>query len=88
MEDDDWRLATQDRYLTGRELVWRKWSSDRPDWDHDHCDFCWAEFAAEISDHAPYDAEWVTADDGTTWVCAVCFEDFKERFRWTITGGA
>jgi hypothetical protein len=27
-------------YLQGATLTLRPWSSDRPDWDHDHCDFC------------------------------------------------
>ena len=41
----DWRLRGQERYLTGREFVWREYTAPRPDWDHDHCEFCWAKFS-------------------------------------------
>lgn len=86
MTEDDWRLSGQERYLEGRRMKWRTWSAPRPDWDHDHCAFCWAEFAAEVSEHAPYDAGWVTADDEYEWVCPPCFNDFRERFHWIVDG--
>ncbi len=80
----DWRLQGQRAHLSERRFKWRKWWPYRPGWDHDHCAFCWAEFAAEVSEQAPYDAGWVTADDGYTWVCSECFEDFKEQFAWVV----
>lgn len=83
-DDKDWRLTGQESYLSGRRLLWRKWWSYTEAWDHDHCAFCWAEFASDVSEHTPYDAGWVTADDDYTWICPVCFEDFKDRFGWTV----
>jgi hypothetical protein len=80
----DWRLRGQEAYLSERRFKWRKWWPHRPGWVHDHCAFCWAEFAAEVTEHTPYDAGWVTADDEYTWVCTVCFEDFKEQFAWEV----
>src|SRR5688572_1093398 len=44
--DDDWRLQGQERYLSNAILFWRPWRESRPGWDHDHCEFCWAKFAA------------------------------------------
>jgi len=82
MTNDDWRLSGQQGHLEGRRMKWRKWSAPRPDWDHDNCAFCWAEFAAEASDHAPYDAGWITADDEDEWVCPPCFDGFRERLHW------
>lgn len=67
-------------------------------WDHDHCDFCWAKFMA--TDYPPEQREWreqhpeiLTAgytpagsEPGRTclWICPQCFEDFRERFDWTV----
>jgi hypothetical protein len=81
---DDWRLQGQEKYLSGRRFAWAKWVPAGPDWDHDHCEFCSAEFAAEVSDHAPYDAGWVTVDDDARWVCPKCFVDFEKQFAWVV----
>ncbi len=58
-------------------------------WDHDHCDFCWAKFMApEIADRNPemLAAGYTIASEerSTFWICPSCFEDFKERFAWTV----
>ena len=45
---------------------------------HEHCDFCW--------EKATTDSEctfYCTMDMGH-WICKACFEDFKERFNWTV----
>jgi hypothetical protein len=85
-EDDarDWRLMGQATWLAGRELQWRDWTAYRPGWDHDHCAFCWAEIASVATDHAPFTAGYVTTDDHYTWICSVCFADFKDSFGWTV----
>ena len=79
--DDDWRLADQENWLAGRRLVWRRWSSDDPRWDHDHCTFCWEKFGPFPE---AVDAGWVTDDGDEAWLCSTCFADFRDRFRWTI----
>lgn len=83
---DDWRITTQETYLSGRTLRWSRWTAYKPGWDHDHCEFCWAKFAAEVDDDVEYDTGWMTADDTYHWVCPRCFEDFRERFGWTVEG--
>jgi hypothetical protein len=81
----DWRLTNQETYLAGRTLVWRTWTSDRPDWDHDHCSFCWSEISDQpVGDHVSWNAAWVTSDDQYHWVCPDCFNDFAPTFRWHI----
>lgn len=85
VEDGDWRLTGQEAYLAGQVLRWAKWSAPRPEWDHDHCEFCWAEFAAAHDDagHVDYTRGYVTKD-GKHWVCEPCFNDFRERFGWVV----
>ena len=83
-EADDWRLTGQERYLAGAVLGWADWHPPRPDWDHDHCEFCWAKFAGP-EQHDVLHAGYTTADRHR-WVCPQCFEDFRERFGWRAAG--
>ena len=80
-ESNDWRLTNQLSYLSGEEMAWRRYKQPRPEWDHDHCEFCWAKFA-EIAGPEILDAGFVTTDD--KWVCPTCFEDFKDLFAWQL----
>ena len=84
IEKEDWRLQDQQRYLTGAILFWQAWGppKDRPEWDHDHCAFCWQKFMD--GDDAEVQKEGYATEDGRYWVCKRCFEDFSELFRWTI----
>ncbi len=79
---DDWRLQGQKRYLQGAVMHKDRWVSRHPDWDHDHCEFCWAKFMErDLPDvlHFGY-----TTRDRERWVCETCFEDFKELFAWCV----
>ena len=85
MDDNDWRLQGQERYLAGRMVRWSAWRPFRDGWDHDHCAFCSAEISnKDLDDHTEFNAAWVTADDNYHWICPPCFEDFRGRFEWTI----
>ena len=75
--NDDWRLDGKDNWPAEREFRWVPWFSKQPDWDHDHCAFCWAEFAAIATEHAPLAAGWLAVDDDATWVCPECMEAFR-----------
>jgi hypothetical protein len=87
VEESDWRLAGQEKYLFGKTLFRRPWSSppSNPAWDHDHCAFCWRKFlAASGLDEC---REGYTTADGYYWVCDECFQDFRERFQWRVAPG-
>jgi hypothetical protein len=80
----DWRLHGQEKYLKGVELCWRLYCRDpeKPEWDHDHCEFCWAKFTVE--DHPEVLHEGYTTVDEYRWICSGCFEDFKEMVEWRV----
>jgi hypothetical protein len=81
MSDADWRLTGQEEFLTGVTLERRVWQETRPDWDHDHCAFCGAKFAA-IDEPDILHEGWTT-DDEYYWICDACFADFREQFGWS-----
>ena len=67
----------------GSDLEWRAWSSEKPDWDHDHCEFCWVHFGDHIfSDDADTQLEGWGTPDGDHWVCRTCFADFRDAFQF------
>ena len=69
----------------GRTLRWRQWWPCREGWDHDHCAFCQVDIADfdGTPEHPVERAGFVTEDD-YHWVCKSCFDDFRERFNWTV----
>jgi hypothetical protein len=77
----DWRLAGQERYLTGAVFQLRRYSPPSADWDHDHCEFCWVKFSSPPN-NGEIDEGYVTSD-GKHWVCQGCFRDFRERFSFS-----
>jgi hypothetical protein len=82
MSDQDWRLADQDKYLSGVTLARRQWRESRPGWDHDHCEFCFAKFGDERLPDVLREG-WTTPDE-YRWICDICFGDFKAQFDWRI----
>jgi hypothetical protein len=85
MDKTDWRLSSgQEKYLTGITLTHRQWRESRPGWNHDHCEFCWAEFAAQDMPDVLHEG-WTTPDE-YRWICETCFRDFRDSFNWVIVG--
>ena len=82
VENNDWRLRGQERYLKGVTLVFKPYLKYREDWDHDHCDFCGAKFMEQKNDKTLN--EGYTTEDDYHWVCTRCFNDFKKIFRWKV----
>jgi len=79
---DDWRLTGQAQYLQKAKLYWKQYSRYKDHADHDHCEFCWAQFMVE--DHPDVlHAGWAT-EDNYRWICNNCFNDFKETFEFEI----
>jgi hypothetical protein len=83
-DDSDWRLTGQEKYLHGVSLQHRRYRrpSNNPDWDHDHCEFCWAKFMVE--DYPEVLHQSYCTQDEYYWICDECFRDFKSRFNWTV----
>ncbi|MBL8798890.1 MAG: hypothetical protein JNM56_33710 [Planctomycetia bacterium] len=81
-QGDDWRLTGQERFLQGALLHKLRWTSPRPDWDHDHCAFCWQKFTEDTSPEAL--AIGYTTADRKHWICEGCFADFKDQFAWQL----
>lgn len=77
---EDWRLSFQSEHLHGATLIRKVWVQTRPDWDHDHCAFCWAKFGPPSQPDMLHEG-YATSDE-YDWVCPTCFEDFRERFGW------
>lgn len=86
--ESDWRLRGQEQYLQGVTLVRRKYRryAKNPEWDHDHCEFCFAKFMVEDLAAALHEG-YATLDD-YHWICGTCFEEFRERFSWSLVAAA
>jgi len=80
----DWRRQGQEKYLVEAVLVHRPYSQrpNNPDWDHDHCEFCWAKFALFSGPDILKEGYSTEHDDH--WICPACFEDFRVEFKWTV----
>jgi len=80
IENNDWRLMNQERYLKGVPLKHSVWTPPSETWDHDHCEFCFEKFSQYEGDmHDGY----CTIDE-YHWICEECFEDFKDIFGWKV----
>jgi hypothetical protein len=79
----DWRLTNQLDYLRDVSLVRATWVRPKPDWDHDHCAFCWAKFG----DSGAPDVlnEGYCTLDHYHWICLTCYADFREQFGWHVS---
>jgi hypothetical protein len=91
IEKNDWRLQNQAKYLVGVTLVFGRYRQPSENWDHDHCEFCWATFAdpeyrASQGYKTPEDVlkEGYHTQDEYRWICNSCFEDFQEMFKWKV----
>jgi len=80
IEPNDWRLQGQEEYLLGVRLVWKKYTRYSENWDHDHCEFCYAIFMEEEGPNVLH--EGFATEDNYRWVCQACYHDFKEMFKW------
>ena len=78
---NDWRLQGQEAYLRGEILFYKRYADRKTKADHDHCEFCWDKFSDTIADTLK--VGYTTADN-YRWICAKCFEDFKQKLQFTI----
>jgi hypothetical protein len=80
----DWRLNGQEKYLTGVNLIHRRYRRYPKDttWDHDHCEFCAKTFTVE--DFPDTIQVGYATEDDYRWICETCFAEFKDRFGWVV----
>ena len=45
---------------------------------HEHCDFCWEKALTDK------DCTFYCTEDMHYWICEKCFQDFREKFNWTV----
>lgn len=76
---DDWRLNGQERYLFRKELKRTVFTPSTQN-DHAHCSFCWEKFGL-FEDMATVGYKTI---GGNWWICDQCFQDFKDKFEWTV----
>ena len=86
--ESDWRITNQEKYLKGAALRLSRFEVrlGNPEWDHEHCDFCWAKIVEEKRKMEGNDllTEAYATEDQHHWVCPKCFEDFHEMFQWKV----
>jgi len=82
VSNTDWRIRDQAEYLQGVQLE-RATFVPSPTWDHEHCAFCYAKFADAALDADAFQEGYATVDR-YYWVCALCFDDFREQFEWVL----
>jgi hypothetical protein len=93
VDPNDWRLTQgADKFLRGASLRWKVFKKPRPDWDHEHCSFCWAKFidAEDLARYVQTEESGQVYTEGYTttedhgrgadyyWVCKPCFEEFRD----------
>ena len=86
IENNDWRLQGQEKYLTGVKLIRTPFTPLSKTWDHEHCEFCMKkpEDNKEQKFYCTLDNYRWICEDKHTWICPECYEDFKEMFRWEL----
>jgi hypothetical protein len=84
VDESDWRLQGQERYLQGVALVRRRYHrpASNPNWDHDHCEFCMAKFMVEDVPDVLHEGYVTTSK--WHWICETCFQDFQQMFGWQV----
>ena len=45
---------------------------------HEHCEFCWDKATADT------ECEFYCTEDWYRWICKDCFNDFKDKFCWSV----
>ena len=87
-QKSDWRLTNQEQYLKDVSLRMSRFKvrAGQPDWDHEHCEFCWAKIVEEKWKKEGDDllVEAYATENGHRWVCPKCFGDFRELFQWKV----
>jgi hypothetical protein len=88
------RWKSDGAFWRGIPFVWKRWDRFRPDWTHDHCNFCFA----CICNHRDRFPESDPGERGChrhayyaerdphvyIWVCRTCFKRVRAEFDWIL----
>jgi hypothetical protein len=77
----DWRADNAKR-TRGAILRFQKYTCPREDWDHDHCEGCWAKFMESGSSEVL--TEGYVTDDSSHWICPECYRDLQQEMQWKL----
>lgn len=99
IELNDWRIRGQEDYLVGVPLIRKQFKSNLPPilmpdddprkyHDHEHCDFCWHKFMEDCRGVEDCSTDGYCTLDERIWICEKCYNDFKEKFKWTDVNGS
>ena len=88
-EPGDGRLRNPAAGLRNATLQWRRYRRWTAAWSHGACEFCQTEFSEDGHGGALHSGYSVlgagpAGQDDYSWVCAICFEDLRDRFGWTV----
>jgi len=85
----DSRLRNPWARLKNANLRWQRYRRWTATWLYGACDFCQTPFSEDgepgtlRSGYSVLGAGPAGQDD-YSWVCAICFEDLRDRFNWTV----
>jgi hypothetical protein len=77
----DWRIENL-KFTRGANLQFKKYARYGENWDHDHCEGCWATFME--SGGPDVLTEGYLTDDNYRWICLDCFRDLKDFMDWKV----
>lgn len=76
MNNNDWRLTNQEKYLMNVALKRKVYDGK----DHDHCEFCYDKFGYN-DDNLKLG---YCTEDNYRWICEKCYADFKQMFNFRV----
>jgi hypothetical protein len=82
-QHDEW-LANAVANLRSKNFRWSRYTQPSPEWDHDHCEFCFQRFAEPRANYNDSVEFGFTTPDRFNWVCRECVDKYKDQFGWII----
>ncbi|MGA7522801.1 MAG: hypothetical protein WBW84_09970 [Acidobacteriaceae bacterium] len=88
------RWKSDGAFWNGTPFVWKRWDKFRPDWTHDHCNFCFACICnhrdrfpeTDPGDRGCYRHAWYAEKEPRVyiWVCRTCFKRVRDELGWSV----
>jgi hypothetical protein len=77
----DWRIDNA-KHTKGATLIFKRYNSPSQQWDHDHCEGCWAKLMESGSKDTL--VEGYVTEDNSRWICPDCFRELKDVMGWKL----